>query len=420
MNRRARPGTDAPDPPDRSSAAPSSPSASLTAPIAAHTLGRFVTNIAIRFVYSFLPVLARGLGTSVGTLGIVLSARDLTGLTSPLVGRHVDRGHTRGWLLGALGATAVASLVCTVGGLWGFAIGQLVIGAAAATFVVANTTWIGHRVPFRQRGRAIAVVELSWAVALLAGVPVLGLLIDGWGPVAGWGWRSPFLAVALASVAAMVVVARVLPVESPPAPQPGAPSAPATDGAGPPPERPERTWPLVGGVALMAFGMQQAMVIHAAWLEDEIGLSVAGLGVVAFVLGGFELVGSGANALASDRIGKRRSALAGIFPLIVVLAVLPLLPTIPWMAVAALGCGVLLFEFSFVATLPLLTELDPAAPARALGRALAVMTVARAIGTVVATTAYELSGITGPAVIGAFMTALAAACFVAGVREPAS
>jgi predicted MFS family arabinose efflux permease len=168
----------------------------------------------------------------------------------------------------------------------------------------------------------------------------------------------------------------------------------------------------------MAFGVQQAIVIHAAWLEDEISISVTGLGVVAFVLGGFELIGSGVNALAADRIGKRRSALAGLVPLTFVLAALPLLPAAPVPAVAALGVAVLLFEFAFVATLPLLTELDPAAPAQAFGRALAISTVARAVGTLVATTTYEAGGIAVPATIGAVAVAVSAGCFAFGVREP--
>lgn len=425
MYRRARARPAAHDATPSRRATPSWPP-ELTGPIAAHTFGRLIVNMAIRFVYSFLPVLARGLGTSVGTLGLVLSARDLTGLAGPFVGRRVDRGDTRRWLLTALGATAVASVVCAVGGLVGFAVGQLVVGAAAAAFVVANTSWLGHRVPFHQRGRAIATVELSWALALLAGVPLLGVLIDGWGPIAGWGWRSPFGALAVGSLAAMWIVARVLPADPPPArraDRPGdapVPAAPAPGRIGDRPEdgRRRRTAPLLVGVAAMAFGVQQPMVIHAAWLEDEVSVSVTGLGVVAFVLGGFELIGSAVNALASDRIGKRRSVLGGIVPLTFVLAALPLLPAAPVPAVAALGCAVLLFEFAFVATLPLLTELDPAAPAQAFGRAIAISTVARASGTLVATSTYQAGGIALPAAIGALAVAVSAGCFAFGVREP--
>src|SRR5690606_39346870 len=108
----------------------------------------------------------------------------------------------------ALGlATVAASSVVALGGtVTTFAISFALLVLGVSNLTVAGHAWIGHRVPFAARGRAIGAFEMSWAIALLGGAPVLAALI------AGFGWRGPYVVLAIgAALAAAAVAARVAP-----------------------------------------------------------------------------------------------------------------------------------------------------------------------------------------------------------------
>lgn len=75
----------------------------------------------------------------------------------------------------------MASVGAVVGGLWGFTIALAVSGVGKMGIDLAQNAWIGHHVPFARRARATATVELSWALAFLAGVPMLALAVGRWG-----------------------------------------------------------------------------------------------------------------------------------------------------------------------------------------------------------------------------------------------
>ena len=55
------------------------------------TLARFSTNAVYRFAAPFLATIARGLDVDLADLGVALAVTELAGLTSPLVGRWIDR-----------------------------------------------------------------------------------------------------------------------------------------------------------------------------------------------------------------------------------------------------------------------------------------------------------------------------------------
>ncbi len=56
---------------------------------------RLVVNTAQRFVYPFLPAIARGLGISLERAGILVSARWFAGLATPVAVGWVGRGERR-------------------------------------------------------------------------------------------------------------------------------------------------------------------------------------------------------------------------------------------------------------------------------------------------------------------------------------
>jgi predicted MFS family arabinose efflux permease len=353
----------------------------VRAQLTALTGGKVVTNTALRWVGPFLPTLERAFGTSTGTLTGIMGVAELGGLTTLATGSHLDRGRERTVFLAGIALVGLSSIIALGGTTWTFAIAYAVIVIGITNHTIAGHAWIGHRVAFAQRNRAIGTYETSWALALLVGAPVLALLIEL------FGWRGPYVALAIASATAFVVVGRRV-----------APS-PLRHAARPEPEQPRvalpaTAWPPMLASAATAMAGIGVFVISGAWLDDDYGVSTGGLGLIAAGFGAVELVSSVAVAAFADRIGARRSVLAGLLLLLVGAAIMASADS---RLVAVLGlAGFLMgFEYALIASLTLVTEAAPAARGRAIGVSNALGTVARSVGVILSGQLYEAYGIEG-------------------------
>ena len=108
---------------------------------------RLVMNTAYRFVYPFLPVIARGLGVPLEQAAFLVSVRHLAGLGTPAVARVVGRGERRrrliltGLLLFVAGSAVTVLTSAYVGALIGFAL----IGLAKPVFDVSSQAYVADR-----------------------------------------------------------------------------------------------------------------------------------------------------------------------------------------------------------------------------------------------------------------------------------
>ena len=153
---------------------------------------RFVSNVAYRMVFPFLPTIARGIGVSTATLGTTLALRDLVEISGPALGKLTDRQGTRRVMVAALGGLGMAA--CLQGasnGLVVFTFALIAISISKVSFDVGSSTWTGASVPFSGRSRAIGIVETTWAFSFIIGMPLAALLIRL------GTWRTPFIAVSL-------------------------------------------------------------------------------------------------------------------------------------------------------------------------------------------------------------------------------
>ena len=171
---------------------------------------------------------------------------------------------------------------------------------------------------------------------------------------------------------------------------------------------------------LLYFSGMQVLLVHGLWLEDQYGLTAAGLGTVALVFGIFDLLASVSVSLFVDRAGKRRSVLGGMLVGVVAYLLLPVIDSGLVTAVAGLTLARCIFEFTIVSHFPLLSEQLPAQRGR-------VLTLGTSTGLLFATAAgfvgpwlYERSGIGLVAVASAVSMAVAAVLVAAWVREPAT
>ncbi len=363
------------------------------AALASIIAARFGGNLLIRFPYTFLTTLSRAFGIPLDTMTTLLGARELGGLVSPAIGRVADRGHERSTMVGAAAVAGVATIAVSADPpLW--VVSVLLIGGGIAKFGLDTSqgAWVAHRVPLARRGRIFGIVELSWALALLVGVPICGALVET------WGWRSMFRfsgALLIATAVLMRISVR-----------PDRPERSDT------PRRPRFRRELAGVwlySALQPFAQMFVFAVYGDWFATTLRMSPARLSLMSILIGLGELGGTGLSALFADRVGKRRAALGGILLAAPVVATLGFVGTHELLAVTLMVVVAVGLEFSFVSALPLIAELDPAARASAIGLAIALGTGARAASAALGGVVYVSAGIGATGAITAVTCCLGAA-----------
>lgn len=361
---------------------------------------RFVMNTAYRFVYPFLPVIARGLGVPLEQAALLVSARHLAGLATPAVTRAVGQRPRRligtGLVLFIAGSSITVMTNAYVGALIGFAI----IGLAKPVFDVSSQAYISARVPYSERARYLSVFEFTWALALLVGAPATGWLISR------TSWSAPFVVFGALSVVSLVLLSRFVDADS---------MLDAVSGKRPTITSSGRAFLVVAG--FFALASEMIIVVFGAWMEVSFGLSLVALGGAAFVIGVSELAGESATFAFTDRLGKRRAVLIGLAISIVGFALLIPARNSMGVGLAVLGLALFGFEFTIVSSIPLASELMPASRARYLGWMVVSMSLARAVGAAVGPVLFESYGLVGPAIAAVAADIVAASVLIGKVRE---
>ncbi|HEY0521156.1 MAG TPA: MFS transporter [Ilumatobacteraceae bacterium] len=363
--------------------------------LTAFATARMTSNACYRFVGPFIATIARGLDVHLADIGVAIAVSELFGLASPLIGHVVDRlGARRAVAVGLTAAIVGTCLAAATQGVAMLAVALVILGQGNTTFYLGIGTWIAMHVPYERRGRVTGLIEVSWAFGLLIGVSTMGLV------TAATNWRVGYLSGAAAMIVmAVLVMGRI-----------DAPTvqhridADAARGTG---RLVSRGWlVLLSGFAITA-ASHALIVTFGSWLEDEFGLTPAGLSAVTFLLGAGELIATLSVARFTDTLGKRRAVALGAMLMIPASAGLALLHHHLVLGVAMLAIGVLGFEFSVVSAISLGTGLVPGSPARGLGLLIGVDTIGRAAMSVPATRLYTSHGIGWPATMATALAAIA-------------
>ena len=374
-----------------------------TQQLVALTASKSTSNLALRWVTVFLPTLERAFSTTTGTITGILGLAELGGLTTPLVGKTLDRGRHRLVFVISLLLVTMSSVIALGGSIITFGVAMVVLIIGVSNLTVAGLAFIGDRVSYSSRGRAIGIFETSWALSLLVGAPILAFLIDR------YGWRSAYIALALLTGAAASVTLRSLPT---PEPHDSTSSAPMFGGL------PRNAWPpLIASAGVAGAGIS-IFVVTGAWLSDDYGLSVAGLGAIATGIGAAELASSSSVALIADRLGIRRSVAIGGLVLGVGLLIIALSGSS--VAIALIGLLVLVvgFEYGFVSSLSLMSEAAPEARGTALAVGNALGTITRASLIVLSGQCYERFGVLGTVSVSASALGVALVALTIDRRRP--
>jgi predicted MFS family arabinose efflux permease len=340
---------------------------------------RTVMNTMVRMVYPFLPVFGRGLGVDLYLLSYALTLRSAAGIFGPFL---ASVGDSRGRKVGMLFGVALFTIGAGVLYIWptypAF-VAMLILGILANfVFFPSMQAFLGDRVPYERRGRVLALTEFAWSLAFILGVPAVGLIISR----SGW---APFIWLAVVGIVSLVVLHWLLPWDRP-----------RTDQA-------NNLWqnfrgvfthgPAVAGLLVgvcLSGGNELINLIFGVWLEDTFQVRIAALAAASAIIGLSELGGEGLVTAFVDRLGKRRSVSIGLISN--GLAALALL----WLGRSLTGAMIglffiyLTFEFTIVSSLPLMTEVFPAARATYMAMFIASTSLGRSLGSLVAPRLYTV------------------------------
>jgi predicted MFS family arabinose efflux permease len=362
--------------------------------ITAVTVARLVANAAYRFAPLFLATIARGFDVSLSTLGFAIFVSELSGFASPFAGRIVDRlTHRNSMVLGLIGSAVGCTIAAVSTSPLMFAVGVTVLALTKQSFDLGLGAWIADHVPYNQRGKIVGLTETAWALGLLVGVSIMGLI------TAATNWRIGFAFAVLCLVVSMFVIFNRVTNEA---------RVPHESRSTTPQRITGNSWLVVFTMFCIMCSAQNLFVTFGAWLEDEFQFGAARLAVAGFSLGLVELVASVSSSRQTDKWGKERSIALGA--LLVIPGGIFLCLGSNNLIIGLIGVFIyfLGFEFSVVSLLSLATSLVPNSPGTGLGWVLGAGTLGRAVMAIIATHMFESFGVQGPALMGAFFGLLGA------------
>jgi predicted MFS family arabinose efflux permease len=369
-------------------------------------IARLAHDTAVRMVYPFLPEIADGLRVPIAQVGAMLSLRSGVGIFSPLFGAMSDRaGHRRAMSIGlALLAMGLGAIGLS-DGLIGPALGFVLLGIGTATYIPALQAYISERVPYARRGRVLGAIELTWAVAGMIGVPLIGVLIES------LGWRAPFAG--LAAAALICAALTLLLPETPPSLRAHRASIRlASIGR----NRSAMAFLIVW--ALLFFAFENIQVGYAHWFESRFGLTPNDRGLAQTLFGVFEIAASAGSSAFLDRIGKKRGVTGGLIAALLGYVMLMTIGALDVrLGLASMGVAFLGFEFGVVSGIPIMSEQAPEARGTMLALGVTAGGLGKMAAGVIGSSLIAGPGFTVAALLSAIVGAVTLVVFRAGVHE---
>ncbi len=353
--------------------------------------GRLISNACYRFAPPFIAVIARGLHVSVTQMGIAFTVGEFAGLSSPLLGRFVDKNNRIvSMMIGMVGITGAVVVAATSTTLLQFAIAMLLMSGSKVLFDTALIVWVNDHVPYERRGRIVGVIETSWALSLFIGVAIMGAA------TALFSWRVGFAVGAIGMLVSGSLIVAALPRHEAHAPvsEHARASIP-------------RNGYLVFACSFLLMAATQCLgITFGPWFEDEFHFSSGALIAVVIVLGLFELTSSISSSRVTDRWGKENSVRRGALLMVVSALLMGIGAHISYIAVPMLVLFILGFEFALVSMLPLAANIVPTAGGIGLGLTVGAGTCGRAVFSTITTSLYEHVGPIGPSLTAASLSAI--------------
>jgi predicted MFS family arabinose efflux permease len=356
---------------------------------------RFALNAVFRVTYPLVPFIALSYSVTAEQATWIVTIQVLCGLASPLGGWLGDRlGYRRTMalgaalvLLGAFGAALAPSLPLLI-----VAFG--LCGLGISVYQPPMQAYVSALTPYHLRGRAVGLVELSWALAGILAVPSLMWLVERQESIVG---AFTLLGVCLT----LVTLATLFILPNPPA----QPRDDATNAGGPGAVlRNPNVLGMLGFVFLTLGGLEMLFIVQSPWAAERFNASLVDLGLAAFVFGLGEIGGSLGSTLLTDRLGKRRAATIGFGLAAIVYLLLPLL-SVSWPVYLICFFFFALFaEFGIVAALTFASTVSLVSRATVMALTVMAIQVSRAISSRIGVPLWEATSLSVNGVVAALLT----------------
>jgi len=372
------------------------------------TVLRLLLNTARRFAYPFAPALSRGIQVPLTAITSLIAINQISSILGVAGGYLADRWGYRRMMLMGLGLLILGMLSA---GCWPHyltvMLGLFLAGLAKSTFDPAVQAYMGQRVPFAQRARAIGIMEVAWAGSALAGIPLMGYAM------AHQGWSAPFWYLGILGIAGLLYLARVIPKAGHNSPDQ------AFGGFRRSAMRLIKERPAMGLLGYgfwMSLGNDQLFVVYGAWLEQSFHVGLVSLGLSTSVIGLAELSGEGLTAFLGDRFGLKRAIIWGSLCTMSAYLVLILLDGTLSLSLVSLFILFLSYEFSIVSSISLSTEALPPARATMLAAFYAAAGIGRMVGAFLGGLVWSFGGMAAVCTTSALVSAAGLACLWWGYR----
>jgi predicted MFS family arabinose efflux permease len=383
-------------------------------------LSRLALNMQMRVIYPFLPAISRGLGVPLGTTSLLLTARAIANLSSPLYGALSDRYGRRALMLVGLIILTTGTLFVALAPSFGAVlIAVAFLSLCKAVYDPAVLAYLADNVAYERRGRMMGLLALMWPTSWLIGVPLTGFLIDQ------VNWRAPFVMIFFLGILSLGLTLRyrMIGVSSPAAEH--AKQKSKQKGLSPWLHDhiltiPKSAWLAVLISLLLILASENVYIVYGAWLEDQFNLSLTALGLFSIVISLAEFTAEGASAGWVDRIGTRRAVIWGIVLNVLAYLLLPRLAGSLAGALVGIFLVYVTFDFSIVSVFPLLSELAPQARGALMALNVAAMAIGRLISSLSAVRLWTVGGLSANTLVSALAVTLALVILVTLIREQRS
>jgi len=366
---------------------------------------RLIVDSGIRMVYPFIPQLSEGMKMTVTAFSWLLFVRSASSIFSPVFGIMADRYGRRNIMALALVSQSIGMVGLLFLPQWWRVIPMILFGFGSNAFIPAQQAYVSDQVTFEKRGRAIASVDISYSIAGIIIIPIVGRMIEY------YGWHTPLIVLSILSIISAVVIW----IKFPQSEKRTTSSQKFADIRNILLKPNVLASMSVGFLLFLAFG--GFITVWSLWMSTDFGFDALTLGVLARSIGIAELLGAGLVGLLIDRLGKRRGSWMSLLFLAVLLILMPFTQrSLTYVKVILIITGGV-FEFAIIALFSLYAEQAPKARATLFSLVAVGNSLGMGLGPPIAASLWDYKGLQAYTAFGVPSLILAAMLVVKFLSE---